>query len=341
MSAFAEIENTGNSFGNRSNQQTQKPPVASAATKKKIRLPTPFSGKREDLRKFLQEIKIFLLGNADAYPNNLDKILFILSYMSEGDANSWKEEFFDSAEQTLAQAGISLTLGTYQNFITEIEKDFSPYDAPKDAIYEMKELKLGKSSIEEHVSKFKMLVTKSKLAKNDAVAEYFIETLPVPLQTRIMSLPTPPTTLDEWYKWAIQLQNNYMRMQTAINRTRGNHATPNANKKTDSKGPRRFFFDHSQKDPNAMDVDAMTTQERENIMRKGLCFGCKQPGHISRNCPKKSQGPTPPSSERTPPPPPQKKWKGKELHAHIKALVAQMEDDDADTFLEEAAKEGF
>ena len=83
----------------------------------------------------------------------------------------------------------------------------------------MKELKLGKTSIEEHVSKFKMLVTKSKLAKNYAVAEYFRETLPIQLQTKIMSLPIPPTTLDEWYKWAIQLQNNYIRMQSAINRT--------------------------------------------------------------------------------------------------------------------------
>ena len=336
MSIPTEMENTGNPFGSRSNRQTQALTATSATTKKKLRPPTPFSGKREDLRKFLQEIKIFLLGNADAYPTDLDKILFVLSYMSEGDANSWKEEFFNSAEQTAAQTGTTLTLGTYKNFIEEIEKDFSPYDAPKDAIYEMKELKLGKSSIEEHVSKFKMLVTKLKLAKNDAVAEYFRETLPVQLQTKIMSLPTPPTTLNEWYKWAIQLQNNYIRMQTAINRTQGNHVTPNTNnQKTNSKGPRRFYFDHSQKDPNAMDVDAMTTQEREDIMKKGLCFGCKEPGHISRNCPKKNQGRAPP------PPPPQKKWKGKELHTHIKALVAQMEDDDANTFFEEAAKEGF
>ena len=193
MLVLAETENTGNPFGNpaRSSRQTQAPTTASAATKKKLRPPTPFSGKREDLQKFLQEIKIFLLGNADAYPSDMDKILFVLSYMSEGDANSWKEEFFDLAEQISAQAGTTLTLGTYKNFIREIEKDFSPYDAPKDAIYEMRELKLGKMSIEEHVSKFKMLVTKSKLAKNDAVAEYFRETLPVQLQTKIMSLPTP------------------------------------------------------------------------------------------------------------------------------------------------------
>ena len=148
MSIPTEMENTGNPFGGRSSWQTQALAATSATTKKKLRPPTPFSGKREDLRKFLQELKIFLLGNTDAYPSDLDKILFVLSYMSEGDANSWKEEFFDSAEQIAAQTGTTLTLGTYKNFTTEIEKDFSPYDAPKDAIYEMKELKIHQQTLE-------------------------------------------------------------------------------------------------------------------------------------------------------------------------------------------------
>jgi len=158
------------------------PSATSASIKKKLKTPTPFSGKREDLRKFLQEIKIYLLENGDAYPTNLEKVLFVLSYMSDGDANSWKEEYFDTAEQEAAQKKSALNLGTYNTLIDQIVKDFSPYNAPKDAIYEMKELKMGNTTIEEHVSKFKMLVTKSKLAKNDAVVEYFRETLPIPLQ---------------------------------------------------------------------------------------------------------------------------------------------------------------
>ena len=56
---------------------------ASPAIKKKLKTPTPYSGKRE-LRKFLQEVKIYLLANGDAYPDDMDKVLFVLSYMSEG-----------------------------------------------------------------------------------------------------------------------------------------------------------------------------------------------------------------------------------------------------------------
>ena len=56
------------------------------------------------------------MRNADAYPSDQDKNLFVLSYMSEGDANSWKEEFVDSAEQAAAQTGTTLTFGNYKQF---------------------------------------------------------------------------------------------------------------------------------------------------------------------------------------------------------------------------------
>jgi hypothetical protein len=301
----------------------------SSKTRKELKTPTPFSGKREDLRKFLQEVKIYLLANGDLYTSDQDKILFVLSYMSEGDANSWKEEFFDTKEQTEP-----LDLGTYDALIKQIVKDFSPYDAPKDAIYEMKELKMGNTPVEEHVSKFKMLVTKSKLAKNDAVAEYFRETLPVPLQTKILSLSDPPTTLDGWYEWAVKLQNNFLRMRSAISKTqaRGGNLSSNSNKKPKGNEPRRFFFRREEKDPNAMDVDAMTMEERDEMMKAGLCFRCKKPGHVSQNCPNRN---------KAPPPPPPKKMKGKELHAHVRALMAQMEEEDVEEFLEESGNQGF
>ena len=98
---------------------------------------------------------------------------------------------------------------------------------------------MGNASIEEHVAKFKMLVTKQKLEKNEAVVEYFRETLPIPLQKNIMTLEKPPTALNEWYKWAIKLQNNFVCMMSAIakSQNRGGNTPPTPNKKSNEKGP--------------------------------------------------------------------------------------------------------
>jgi hypothetical protein len=37
-----------------------------------------------------------------------------------------------------------------------------------------------------------------------------------------------------------------------------------------------------------MDVDQMSPEENEQHCRKGLCFNCHEPVHVSRNCPKKN-----------------------------------------------------
>jgi Zinc knuckle len=39
------------------------------------------------------------------------------------------------------------------------------------------------------------------------------------------------------------------------------------------------------KDPNAMDVDTLTMEEREMLLRQGKCFRCKKAGHMAKDCP--------------------------------------------------------
>ena len=40
---------------------------------------------------------------------------------------------------------------------------------------------------------------------------------------------------------------------------------------------------HDERDLNAMDVDAMATEKRTALMRKGACFICEEPGHLAKD----------------------------------------------------------
>jgi hypothetical protein len=299
----------------------------------KLNQPKPFTGKREDLKKFLQDVKLYLLVNEKIYDNDVKKISFALSFMNEGDAASYKEQLLEEAMATTP-----LNLGTWDNFEINLKTAFEPYDAPGDALEEMKALRMGSNSIEDHNAKFKMLVTKSGLdAKSAAVIDYYRETLNIPLQRRILSLDTPPKDLQSWYDWASKLDNNWRKMQRILGRSRDNNDKKDGyGKKKEEK--RRFNFTRKERDPNAMDVDALSIERRDEMMKKGLCFKCEKPGHLSKDCPDNKK----PSTSRSPPAyTPPKKMTPKELYTHIRSITGLMDENEKEEFYQEAEKEGF
>ena len=108
--------------------------------KTELNPPKIFTGKRTDLQRFLQDTFVFLTINKDHYNTDDKKIAFIMSFMTDGDAALWKQEFISKVIQDSVTAGNDISFGMYKSFIESLEKSFLPYDAPGDALDAMKRL---------------------------------------------------------------------------------------------------------------------------------------------------------------------------------------------------------
>ena len=180
----------------------------------KLNQPKPFTGKWTEFNKFLQDIKLYLDINEDIYNTNKKKIRYALSFMNEGDTKSWKGQFIWNA-----QGPAGLDLGTWMQFVKELKNAFQPCDAPGDTLEHLTNIKMGSNTIEDHTSWFQTLLEKSGVSKNFPLAiNYYWKTLNVPLQKEILELPVTPKTLEEWYEWAMRLDNNYHKMMRIMGR---------------------------------------------------------------------------------------------------------------------------
>ena len=90
-----------------------------------------------------------------------------------------------------------------------------------------------------------------------------------------------------------------------------------------------------------MDVDTLNVEKINEMMKKGLCFRCEKPGHLSRDCPNKGKPAASTSSTAPPSYSPPKKMGGKELYTHIRSLTALMSQEEKMNFTKKPKKRVF
>jgi hypothetical protein len=269
--------------------------------------------------------------NHETYNNNLRKIAFILSFTTTGAAATWKAQFIEEAYAKPIPANLNDRLETYATFRKDLIKAFLMFDSVGNALDKLRSLRKKKTdSTDEHIAGFKMLATKSKInTMNPLTIELFKETLPWALTVQLMKLETPLKTIDNWYEWAATLDHKHHKLNWAIKwmrRTLGKEKT----------SQRKYYFSHRERDPNAMDVNRLTIDERNKLMKEGRCIKCKNTGHQANKCPEDENDKKKKAKEE-----PRKKMNRQELYVHVWAIFKDMTEEDREEFLKGAKEVGF
>ena len=235
----------------------------------------------------------YFLINPTTYSSDELKLALILSKMDVGKGVAFSEKWYDKLQNSSTKPEDK----TLKKFVEDYNENFNPLDAKVRARRDLSKLVQvpGKDEdgtpndgFQDFVNKFENLATKAQFEDKLTAVTQFSTGLDRQLSTMILSMQSPPDTLEEWIAKAKVFHNQKLRIDELKKGTRySNFRT------TNHSSPR------TSTDPDAMEVDSvrlkkLSPQERAKCMKEGRCFRCRKTGHDARNCRTKAN----PTSEK-------------------------------------------
>jgi Zinc knuckle len=179
---------------------------------------------------------------------------------------------------------------TLVTFLADVWKAFQAADRVRDVVNRLETLRQSKKTAEKLNTEFLQIVGQAGMDRKTPsdhlhLIGYYRKTLELRLSRRILFSNDVPKTMDGWIEKAIQFDTNWRMGNLFFNQDiKGNPSKQKADTNK-SNGNACWWRMNERKDPNAMDVDALTMEERGMLLRQGKCFRCKKTGHMAKDCP--------------------------------------------------------
>ena len=305
-----------------------QPRTIMQSTPREIRLnpPKDFDGSSNKLKGFLLDVELYLDLNDNIFHDDKAKNMYLLSFFKEKEALLWKDHYLESIR---IKGGFKWP--KHDDLKELIRRDFARTTEIEDAITALEHLKQGSKPISEFNIDFKLLLGKAGKGTNTSdnfLIRLYSRAINSKTAEKVITMDNPPTTLDDWMDKAAKFDSNWRRASALLGR-----GAP----KGQEKGKRQWHFSRPARDPNAMDVDVLSVEEKEQLKKKGLCFRCRTGKHLANECTVFGNGKGKEKAREEP----KKPLKGKDLYAQIRAMTNELDEEEQDEFWTLAEKEGF
>ena len=191
---------------------------AAPSPKEQGRCPDPFTT-RGNYELFKRQLTTFFIANNAIYDTKIKKILFTLSYMTEGAPGTWAQ-YRTKQAQAQAVAGITpdAAWGSWNTFFTDLDTSFADPNKAQNALNELEAItwRGPKEPMTEFLQRLDILATRAGYNTNN---NYMIGILEHQLPIKYIDyiyLERPVPTTYARYKEKIIEKNNLIRRCNAI-----------------------------------------------------------------------------------------------------------------------------
>ncbi|ESK80933.1 hypothetical protein Moror_15874 [Moniliophthora roreri MCA 2997] len=182
--------------------------VVAAEKEVKVALPRAFEGYWKEAKKFLREVLLYIALNPRAFTTDQAKKLFLLSYMTNGPGEFWKNDKMD----LLLAFDPEAEKVSWEDFMEDFKTSFKPLDTTLEAQLKLQDLKMTERA-NEYMYQFSYLAKQTRY--NDAAQIVaFKRGLPKSLVLKIMTQSEgAPTNIKDWMNAAILFDESYKQAQ--------------------------------------------------------------------------------------------------------------------------------
>jgi len=292
-----------------------------ANPKSHTKRPEPFTGDRKKLEGFIRDCEIYVAANRADFTTDASKSQFILSYIGGGEAESWKEHYYNTV---IHRTPGTLTWQDPEDLATNLRENFAREDDVEESLRKLESMRQGSRTAEEIVNEHRILMARAKIGDSALAVRMFRRALNPSLAMKILTDTTKCNTLENdvtvtagvaanattgaaaipatttinkhgWYAKAIQYDQIYREAHAAQREDYGGNFRSRDLRQSVQKGKERSWRNTTPaptryRDPNAMDVDAMelsvnamSESKKSYLMKKGACFKCEVVGHMARD----------------------------------------------------------